>query len=196
MFEATSNVIEENPSEKFDNIVLAIVKPDEKMGVEKQKTNDADGLDVSDNELGIIRRFDFSSKLQRMSVIVKRLDENGFRLHAKGSPEKIRELCRPETVPENFHETLEKYAENGYRVLALATKVLNVGYKKIATATRDDFETDLTFIGLLVMENRLKPVTTSVINQLHNAKIKTVMVTGIHQLIHPITQCPFQAITC
>ncbi len=43
---------------------------------------------------------------------------------------------------------------------------------------RDQVEKDLTFLGLLVMENRLKPETTPIIRQLKEAAIRTVMVTG------------------
>lgn len=63
------------------------------------------------NEIGIIRRFEFSSKLQRMSVIVKNLQENTFRLHLKGSPEKLRELCVPESIPSNFHKVLDELSQ-------------------------------------------------------------------------------------
>lgn len=176
MFEATSRRMEENPSDKFDSIVLGIIKP--ALQKDASKLDKVMGFQIDTREIGIIRRFDFSSKLQRMSVIVKHLDEAGFRLHIKGSPEKIRELCKPETIPANYHEILEKYTEEGYRVLALASRTLNYGYKKVAIAQREEFEKDLTFVGLLIMENRLKPVTTSIINQLHDAKIKTAMVTG------------------
>ncbi len=61
--------------------------------------------------IGIVRRFEFLSKLQRMSVIVKEFGVPGFRMHIKGSPEKVREMCRPETVPSNFHHILSKYTE-------------------------------------------------------------------------------------
>jgi cation-transporting ATPase 13A2 len=56
--------------------------------------------------LAIIRRFDFSSKLQRMSVIVKNLFDGSFRAYLKGSPEKIRELCMHESIPDNYEEIL------------------------------------------------------------------------------------------
>ena len=57
-------------------------------------------------ELGIVRRSDFSWKLQRMSVIVKDVNDNYYKMFCKGSPEKIRELCRSETVPADFNELL------------------------------------------------------------------------------------------
>ena len=43
---------------------------------------------------------------------------------------------------------------------------------------RDAVECDLTFVGLLVMQNKLKPVTTPTITTLLAADIRTVMVTG------------------
>lgn len=44
-------------------------------------------------QIALIRRFDFSSKLQRMSVIAKNMYDDTFRSYVKGSPERIRELC-------------------------------------------------------------------------------------------------------
>ena len=43
---------------------------------------------------------------------------------------------------------------------------------------RDEVETDLTFLGLIIMENRLKAETTGVMRVLKNACIRTIMVTG------------------
>ena len=39
-------------------------------------------------------------------------------------------------------------------------------------------ESELLFLGLLILENTLKPQTTPVIHQLREADIRTVMVTG------------------
>lgn len=48
-------------------------------------------------ELAILRVFTFSSSLQRMSVIVSDMDTRQLSLYAKGSPEMIAKLSRPET---------------------------------------------------------------------------------------------------
>lgn len=87
-------------------------------------------------------------------------------------------LC---TVPTNFPEILLQYTQQGYRVIALAHRPLHkFNYVKIQRAERDMLERDLTFLGLLVMENRLKPQSAAVIAQLKNANIRTVMVTGLY----------------
>jgi cation-transporting ATPase 13A3/4/5 len=49
---------------------------------------------------------------------------------------------------------------------------------KVERVGRELLETELTFVGVVAMENRLKPVTTSVIRQLHTAQVRTVMCTG------------------
>ena len=43
---------------------------------------------------------------------------------------------------------------------------------------RDEVECDLTLLGLMIMQNKLKPETAPVIAILHSANIRTVMVTG------------------
>ena len=62
--------------------------------------------EVIASSIGIVKRFEFSAKLQRMSTIVRSLSNPAdcFRLYVKGSPEKIFELCLPNTIPKNFHE--------------------------------------------------------------------------------------------
>ena len=47
-----------------------------------------------------------------------------------------------------------------------------------STFLRDVVERDLQFCGLLVMENKIKPQTAPVINELSTANIRTVMITG------------------
>ena len=97
MFRSTQWILEENNQEKYDALDLAVVRPPLSQDEIFNEGGSNDSLVVNPVEIGIIRRFEFSSKLQRMSVIVKNLQEAGFKIHVKGSPEKIRELCRPET---------------------------------------------------------------------------------------------------
>jgi cation-transporting ATPase 13A3/4/5 len=78
---------------------------------------------IGPNEtIQILRRFEFSSTLQRMSVIVEK--DGVLRVHVKGSPEKLRELCKSTTIPSSFHKILEFYSKLGFRILACGTKIL------------------------------------------------------------------------
>lgn len=82
-------------------------------------------------------------------------------------------------MPSDLSSVLEEYTQEGYRVLALAYKGLpRVSYVKVQRLAREDVEAGLIFLGLIIMENRLKPETTGIISMLRNASIRTIMVTG------------------
>lgn len=92
----------------------------------------------------------------------------------------ILSLSHQETIPLDFHATLDVYAQQGYRIIAVAYKMLSkkMSYAKIQRISRERIECDLTFLGFVVLENRLKPDTIGIINSLMAANIRTVMVTG------------------
>uniref|UniRef100_A0A452HIK7 Cation-transporting ATPase n=1 Tax=Gopherus agassizii TaxID=38772 RepID=A0A452HIK7_9SAUR len=120
--------------------------------------------------IAILHQFPFSSGLQRMSVITQQLGKDQYDLYMKGAPEMVTSFCRPETVPTDFVKELKVYTTQGFRVIALAHRALNMG--------KDEVESDLTFLGLLIMENRLKAETKPVLEELSTARIRSVMITG------------------
>ncbi len=77
----------------------------------------------------------------RSSVIVKNFLNSSYRSYVKGSPEKIKELCKSSTLPSNYEEILQIYTESGYRVLGLATKSLDINYLQAQKIQRDEVET-------------------------------------------------------
>lgn len=173
MFEATNWTLEEpeiNDTNKYDLLAPTIVK-----SIDRTNMNE-------DVEIGILRQFQFSSSLQRMSVITKKLDEQNYVVFSKGAPEMIFSLCDQRTLPSDVHDRLHEYTEKGYRVLALATRELHLSYVKMQKISREETEKELTFLGLLVMGNMLKPETKDVINVLKQANIRPVMVTGDNML--------------
>lgn len=130
-------------------------------------------------ELGILHTFHFTSKLKRMGVITKNLKEDSIDFYMKGAPEVLLEKCSQETIPKSMNKILGNYTCSGYRVLACASKVLdNFKYSDIKSSKLEDLEKDLKFLGLIVMQNKLKPQTTPVIKSLQKAGIKTIMATG------------------
>ena len=192
MFESTGWDLIEDPEDQknYDPRITTYVRPNqEKSLTEKLKDNDNNGNNINFEEindqmidhyeLGIIRRFDFSSKLQRMSVIAKNLIESNYICYCKGSPEKLKELCMPETIPQNFNDELNNYTTKGYRVLALASKAIQMDFSESLEISRNYCEKDLIFLGLLVVENKLKKVTSKILKVLsEKANLKVRMATG------------------
>lgn len=50
--------------------------------------------------------------------------------------------------------------------------------------TRDHIEKNMEFLGLIIMQNKLKAETPGVLQDLHRANIRTVMVTGENMLTY------------
>ncbi|KAH9590926.1 hypothetical protein MS3_00003409, partial [Schistosoma haematobium] len=177
MFQSTKwefiEVISED-QHNFDLVISAIVRPKE--------DDCGDIFEKIPYEIGIVRQFPFSSSVQRMSVITRTLNESQFHVYTKGAPETIEVLCRRDTIPSNFHSNLLEFTREGFRVLALAWRPIKASYLRIMRISRDRVEHNLLFLGLLVMENRLKPESGPVIKTLRQANIRPVMVTGDHML--------------
>ncbi|XP_074690045.1 putative cation-transporting ATPase 13A4 isoform X2 [Strix aluco] len=167
MFEATNWVIDDSSGHQIEgqgSTHATVVRPGPKASRAPVKG------------VIIIHQFPFSSALQRMSVIAQEIDGEQ-QVFTKGAPEIIAMLCRPETVPSNFESKLLLYTAKGFRVIGLACKSLQPG-KQSTNLTREEVESDLTFLGLLIMENRLKRETRPVLEELSAARIRSVMVTG------------------
>ena len=180
MFESTGwNLVEDaNDPDNYDSSISTYVRPKleksltEKLESYKGNVNEENHVEIDEiilnhYELGIVRRFDFESKLQRMSTIVKNIPETNFLCFCKGSPEKISELCNENTLPDNFNEVLNKYTSKGYRVLALSCKVMRMTYDQAMKISRNNIEKNLIFLGLLIIQNELKEGTAETLKSLN-----------------------------
>jgi magnesium-transporting ATPase (P-type) len=133
-------------------------------------------------KLTIVKRFEFSSKYQSMSVIVHNNLDKKYRFFIKGAPERIMQHCNPESLPEGFNEKLLEHTKSGYRVLAAATKPLDGSLESYGRLAKDEdrfkFENKLTFLGLIVFKNKLKKDTKHIIQKLNQSNCRMIMATG------------------
>uniref|UniRef100_K7G2Q9 Cation-transporting ATPase n=1 Tax=Pelodiscus sinensis TaxID=13735 RepID=K7G2Q9_PELSI len=131
--------------------------------------------------IAVLRQFPFSSALQRMSVLAQEIGGEQ-RVFMKGAPETVAKFCRPETGPSQQQPSRIVFS----LLLATATHMSRRGLRRVylqqgtqsAGSPREELESDLTFLGLLIMENRLKAETKPVLEELSAARIRSVMVTG------------------
>lgn len=149
-------------------------------------------------ELGILKSFEFVSQLRRASVVVGQSGFPGGDIYVKGAPECMTDICRQDSceflwsmqnavtsanslsvVPVDYDDLLSFYTHRGFRVIACATKHIEaLNWTKVETMRRQDAESDLDFLGFIIFENKLKPSTTGVIDELNDADIRKVMCTG------------------
>ncbi|GAB7347984.1 hypothetical protein MBLNU459_g5485t1 [Dothideomycetes sp. NU459] len=130
-------------------------------------------------ELGVLKSFEFVSQLRRASVVVRQFGDRSGDVYVKGAPECMKEICRPESFPPDYEELLSYYTHRGFRVIACATKhIFKLNWLKVQKMSREEAESNLEFAGFIIFENKLKPTTTGVIEELRDAHIRTVMCTG------------------
>ncbi|XP_059062171.1 polyamine-transporting ATPase 13A3-like [Achroia grisella] len=183
MFEFTQWVLDEPGPEntRYDNLTPAIVKPTATHDGSLQDLENYDPFTMEiPYEIGLLRRFHFSSSQQSMGVIARVLGQPQMVYFVKGAPEKVAGMCNQKALPENFSSVLNEYTSNGFRVIGLAYKKLDRKMKWVDAQRikRETLECDMTFLGFLVMQNSLKPETTQVIKELHEANMRQIMVTG------------------
>jgi len=90
----------------------------------------------------------------------------------------VTRLCVRESIPADFRDVLHLDSQAGYRVIAIAYKEMPIDWHPDKETNRAEVESDLTFLGLLIMENKLKPVTKQIIEKLKSADVEPIMATG------------------
>lgn len=140
----------------------------------------------------IRRTIEFTSERRRMSVLVqaepsrKAGEAQGsirgiesssvggrFVVYTKGAPESVAQLCLPDTVPSDFNQKLNQSSQDGFRILAIAFR-----YTDNERETDEELESGLTFLGLVLMKNPVKPESIKTIPLLKENGVSCAMITG------------------
>ncbi|OQS03152.1 P-type ATPase (P-ATPase) Superfamily, partial [Thraustotheca clavata] len=124
-----------------------------------------------------IQRYAFDPAIQRSSVLIHNNNTNAQLVFAKGSPEAIAKVCNNTSLPNNFHSKVQQYSRDGYYCMALACKTFEKSDGE-NTVLRQEMESDLSFLGLLLFENPIKRESFMVIDILQRANIDVRMITG------------------
>lgn len=124
----------------------------------------------------LLRIFEFSSSLKRMSVIIA--SEGRHFLVTKGAPEILTELCAE--CPDDFMKVVEHHSKNGKRVIACAFREIDPANlpSNLHLLPRVDVEKDLQLCGVVVFENKIKKETYGALEVLRGATIPCIMATG------------------
>lgn len=146
-----------------------------------------DVIKTSDHgDLEVLQRFEFQHARASMSIAVKDQNTGETHVFCKGSFERIADMC-PNTLPQDFDAKTSESAKSGCYVLAMAHRNLGVlsaeEEEKLSTeCSRDQLESGLNFIGLVLFKNLLKEDTTPAIHQIRQGDVRVVMITGDNAL--------------
>ncbi len=126
----------------------------------------------------------FDSERRRMTTLHERGDcdlqiEQPTWVAVKGALESIAPLLAPDQAEAlvQAREVAERYAQAGYRVLALA----DAGIDEVPTELADA-EEGLRLVGVVAMADPPRPAAAAAIAASRSAGITPVMITGDHQL--------------
>ncbi len=159
----------------------------------KAKIESVSVIEYAGAKLQILKRFDFSHEAMVQSVIMRGEEKEGkggggggggrARIFVKGSPEAVKKLCQPGTLPPQFDALALSSAKEGVYQLAMAHRdllpeeVAALGGLEHVGRGHLEREESLTFLGFLNFKNVLKDDTPTVIRELHEGGVRTVMVT-------------------
>ncbi|CAG9567416.1 unnamed protein product [Danaus chrysippus] len=140
--------------------------------------------------LKIVHRNHFSSALKRMSVVAGyQVNERGFMENhyissVKGAPETIKTMLKE--VPSHYDHVHLTLSRRGARVLALGYRNLGkMSSQEIRDLSREEIESDLTFVGFVIISCPLKSDSKKAITEIIHASHSVVMITGDN----PLTAC-------
>jgi magnesium-transporting ATPase (P-type) len=132
-----------------------------------------------------VREFPFESIRSRMST-VHALPSGGLEVLAKGSPEAILRVCTRVRIGDDVVEfgarerdivraDVDALAGEGLRVIALARRALAE-----APSSAEEAEAGLELLGLVGLEDPVRPEVPDAIARCRRAGIRVLMVTGDH----------------
>lgn len=122
----------------------------------------------------VIREYPLTTALMAMTRVHGEIDDVSFNVNAKGAPEAIFKLCRmSETDIARHTDAVTKMAGQGYRVLGVAAA------RYPEENLPDSQEAFLfEFLGLLGLEDPIRPEVPTAMKECQKAGIRVVMITG------------------
>ena len=128
----------------------------------------------------------FESEHQFMASLHHDHGGHGF-VYIKGAPERVLQLCRKQRqhgddMPlqsDYWNRAVERLAQSGLRVLAIAFKVAKEGRRELHYS---DLESDLTLLGLVGMIDPPRSEAVAAVAKCQSAGISVKMITGDHSI--------------
>jgi Ca2+-transporting ATPase len=123
----------------------------------------------------LVREYPLSRQLLAVSQVWKSKTGEEFIIAAKGAPEAIADLChfKPEQTSELTNH-IEAMAQDGLRVLGVA----RARFRRQSELPSGQHDFSFEFLGLLGLEDPIRPTVPDAIRDCHAAGIRVVMITG------------------
>lgn len=125
-------------------------------------------------EMPFVKEYPFSKSLLAISRVFESETKDKCVVYTKGAPEAIFALCEINAPELKEHQiAFEKMAASGLRVLAVAKANYNT-----PDLPASQNELKLQFLGLIGLEDPVRPEVPAAIKECQSAGVKVVMITG------------------
>lgn len=129
------------------------------------------------------------SALKRMSVIAGYSLPGSVETHylatVKGAPETLKAMFS--SVPSSYDSVYLAMSRKGARVLALGQRHLGVmSHQAVRSLKREQLESDLKFVGFLILSCPMKKDSMAVIREIINSSHRVAMITGERIIIYHV----------
>jgi len=122
----------------------------------------------------LVQEYPLSKKLLAMSRVWRAPSGKDSVIAAKGAPEAIADLCHLNDVQrQELSGTIQALAQEGMRVLGVAR-----AYFKEAELPDAQHDFEFEFLGLIGMEDPVRPGVADAVKECYSAGIRVVMITG------------------
>jgi Ca2+-transporting ATPase len=129
----------------------------------------------------LVHEYSLSPGLLAMSHVWQGDDTEHHMVAAKGAPEAIIDLCHlPEAIAATIAKTAADMADQGLRVLGVARAELKPGQNPEHQWPLQQHDIEFSFVGLVGLQDPLRPEVAEAIAQCRAAGVRVVMITGDH----------------
>ena len=102
---------------------------------------------LSSYRLGICKTFEKEKNIK--SNIVKEMNDKFYKIYSQGDPESIKNICKSDTLPEDYEKIILKNREEGNEVLSLCGKKVKMSYLQCQRIERKKCESNMIFLGFV-----------------------------------------------
>ena len=126
------------------------------------------------------RVFESDETSSLFSVVVEEETSEKLLLFSKGDPASVKAICKGESVPLDFDDTVRKYCNKGFRLLALCEKdlTLTVASSSSKNALRSQLETQMNFLGLVLFKKKINCKSESVVAELTGEGVQVQLMSS------------------
>ena len=102
---------------------------------------------LSSYKLGICKIFEKENSIK--SNIVKEMNDKFYKIYSEGDPELIKNICRKETIPDNYDEIISRSNKEGNEIMGICGKKMKMNYLQCQRIERNKCESNMIFLGFV-----------------------------------------------